>query len=292
MAVNFNMTVNQRGFTLVELMVSLVISSFVILGILSAYSHTVAIAFDQKVKLIAKLQADAVLQTIGPELKSLGNGVPFDQPNFQIGEDTLSDVTVTYPLIIADCTASLVKFRLNESGRTYILTSDFNPASTSVLPLTSVEGLVAGNIVYITNSVMDGDDGFYGTIASVDSGALTITLNLTYVASPSSTFATGSLLEAVNVLTYDAPDYATGILRSNGGSSVVMAQNATMTFKYLTETGVEITPLPLTESNLINQLRAIEVTVNVRSSSLLKDGSTYTATVKQIFGLRNLNYLI
>lgn len=285
------MAINQKGFTLVELMVTLLMTSVILLGVLGAYSHTVAIAYDQKVKLIAKLQADAVLQTIGPELKALGNGVPFDQSNFQIGEDTITDATKTYPILIGDCTSSLIKFRLNESGRTYILTSNFTPTSTSVIPLTSVDGLAVGNSIYITNGVMDGDDGFYGTIDAINTGALTITVNASYESSPAATFNSGSLLEAVNVITYNSPGYSSGILRSNGGASIVMALNATMSFKYLTETGTELTP-PLTESVLINQLRAIEVTVNVRSSSNLKDGSVYTSTVKQIFGLRNLNYLI
>lgn len=285
------MAMNQKGFTLVELMVTMLISSIVILGILGAYTHTVSVAYDQKVKLVAKLQADAVLQTIGAELRSLGNGVPFDQANFQIGENTLTDITVTYPLLIADSDADTIKFRLNESGRTYILTSDFDPSSTSVIPLTEVQGLTAGNIIYITNSVMDGDDGFYGTIQSVDSGALTITIEATYEVSPGATFVSGSLLEAVNIITYDSPGWASGILRSNGGASITMAQNATMSFKYLTEAGVEVAT-PLTESALINQIRAIEVTVNVRSTSPLKSGGYYTSTVQQIYGLRNLNYLI
>lgn len=282
---------NQRGFTLVELMISLLISSIVILGILAAYTKTVAISYDQKIKLVAKLQADAVLQTIGTELKSLGNGVPFDQANFQIGEETLTDVTASYPLLIADTDADLIRFRLNESGRTYLLTSAFNPTSTSILTLTSVEGLVVGNTIYITNKVVDGEDGFYGTIQAINTGASTVTLTGTYESSPGAVFASGSLLEAVNIITYDSPGWSSGILRSNGGSSVTMAQNATMSFRYLTETGTAIAT-PLTQDALIDQVRAIEVTVNVRSTSALKSGVAYIATVQQIYGLRNLNYLI
>ena len=292
MAIKNKLNLNsESGFTLVELMVSLIVSSVVILGVLGTYTYTVSIAFDKRIRLVAKLQADAVLQTIGSELKSLGNGVPFDQANFQIGENTLSDITVTYPLLIANSDTNTLNFRINESGRTFILTSDFDPSLTSVILLTDVQGLAAGEIIYITNSVVDGDDGFYGTIDSVNTSAKSITINNTYHASPDSSFAIGSLSEGVNVVTYDAPDFATGILRSNGGSSVTMANNATMSFRYLTDTGAELS-LPLTELNLINDLRAIEVTVNVRSDKPLKNGNIYTATVKQVFGLRNLNYLI
>ena len=292
MAIKNKLNLNsESGFTLVELMVTLLVSSVVILGVLSTYTYTVSIAFDKKIRLVAKLQADAVLQTVGSELKSLGNGVPFDQANFQIGENTLSDITVTYPLLIANSDTNTINFRINESGRTFILTSDFDPSLTSVILLTDVQGLAAGEIIYITNSVVDGDDGFYGTIDSVNTSAKSITINNTYHASPDSSFAIGSLSEGVNVVTYDAPDFATGILRSNGGSSVTMANNATMSFRYLTDTGAELS-LPLTELNLINDLRAIEVTVNVRSDKPLKNGDIYTATVKQVFGLRNLNYLI
>ena len=148
MAIKNKLNLNsESGFTLVELMVTLLVSSVVILGVLSTYTYTVSIAFDKKIRLVAKLQADAVLQTVGSELKSLGNGVPFDQANFQIGENTLSDITVTYPLLIASSDANTLNFRINESGRTFILTSDFDPSLTSVILLTDVQGLAAGEII-------------------------------------------------------------------------------------------------------------------------------------------------
>lgn len=290
-----------KGFTLIELMITLVVSSLVITGILSTYTYTVSVAFNQKIKLVAKLQADAVLQTIGSELKSLGNGVPFDQSNFLIGDVLVNDTTITYPLLISDSDVDTINFRINETGRTFILTDDFNPNFSSTVKLTDVQGLSTGDTIYITNGVIDGDDGLYATIDSVNTSTKSITLSGVDASAASredpldpnfASFSTGSLLEAVNTVTYDSPSLSTGILRNSGGSAVTMANNATMTFKYFNSAGTEITTLPLTELNLINDLRVIEVTVNVQSTKPLKDGSTYTATVTQAFGLRNLNYLI
>ena len=60
--------------------------------------------------------------------------------------------------------------------------------------------------------------------------------------------------------------------------------------EYLDENGAVLTP-PLLNTDLVNSLRKIRVTVSVNSSSVLADGSTYTASASQVFAIRNLNYV-
>jgi len=280
---------DQSGFTLFELLVTLVLSAIVFVGAMQAYSSMTAASYDLHIRIATNVQAQAIIQTIGNELRVLGNGVPFEQPNFQIGENTLSDPLVTEPLLVNQATSSSIQFRLNETGEVALLMADFDPALGLDIQLTDVSGLDVNDPIYINNSVMSGDDGLFATITRVDSLGKVITISPTYVASPGAVFPMGSILEEVPIVTYSyTPDV--GISRDSGYGAVLLGNNATLELDYLDHNGNSI-PLPLTNDLVVNSLRSIRVTVEMTSDSLLKSGERYMATVSQIFGLRNLNYL-
>ena len=279
-----------RGFSILELMISVGIGGVVLGALVSQYSHTVATSHDQQVRIATYLQAQATLQMIGSELRMLGNGVPFDQANFQIGEDTLTDPTVTEPIDVATTTASHIGFRINETGDVYLLSGNFNPASTLTFTLTSTTGLEANDPIYLSNSVVAGDDGLFGTIASVDHGTNQVTLQSGVVYSPGATFNMGSICEEVSTVAYDSPADGTGITRDSGYGPVKLGNGSTFVLEFVDAAGTPVA-LPLTNTTVVNSLRAIRVTVNQQSANKLKDGSSYTATISQSFGIRNLNYL-
>jgi len=143
--------------------------------------------------------------------------------------------------------------------------------------------------VYISNSVMSGDDGFYGIVESVDEPAGSVTIAAGYVMSPAATFATGSILEGVPLVTVDSPADGSGVTRDSGYGAVLMGANSTMTLDFLDINGNSLA-LPLTNALVVNSLRAIRVTISMTSSKALSDGQAYTATASQVYGLRNLNY--
>jgi type II secretory pathway pseudopilin PulG len=279
---------NNAGFTIVELIAGLFISSFVMVGVIKSFALITTTGNDQRIRIITRLQAEATLYSVGSEIRAMGNGVPFDQANFQIGESTLSDPTLTYPLVVATSDADSITFRVNESGRTYILTDDYEASAGAVIELTDVEGLDVGEKIYITNSVVGEDDGLYGVINNVNTVQKKITLS-TRDYSPDATFKKGSLLEQVSNVTYEK--LVDDVFRDNEANSVAMAPNSTISFRYLNSAGTEISP-PLTESHLVNDVRNIEVTVSVTSDSNLSSGVPHVTTVSQIFSLRNLNYVL
>lgn len=291
---------NQAGFTLLELIVSMSIGAGLMVGIVTGYRAVVAISYDHKIRAVTRLQAEAIMQTLGSELRTLGNGVPFDQPNFQLGESTLSDPTVTEPILVATADTDYISFRLNESGEVYLLTAQFNPGSSSTISLTSVDGLVIGNVIYLNNSVVAGDDGYYGEITAINTGTKVITVDTsTDVYSPLAVFNTGTLCENVSLVTYESFSDWSGIARDDGNGAVVMAPGSTMVITYLNENGSAITlPLatictsPPCTNTLADNLRSIQVSISIRSSSNLSDGSIYTATMTQTFGIRNLGLLL
>ncbi len=280
----------ERGVTLLEMLFAIALSSLVLGGLIHQYSSSVSLSYDQNIRIAANLEVQAILQTIGSELRMLGNGVPFDQANFQIGEDTLSDPSVTEPIQVATATANHISFRLNETGDVYLLTQNFVPSSRTIY-LTSVAGLAVNDPIYITNSVISGDDGLYGVIESVDTGSSSITIAAGYQVSPETTsFGVASVLEEVPLVTFDSPADGSGITRDSGFGPVLMGANSTMTLEYLDHNG-DTVALPLTNLSVMGALRAIRVTVTMPSSKRLSSGEPYTATATQVFGIRNLNYV-
>jgi type II secretory pathway pseudopilin PulG len=280
----------ERGSSLLEVLVAVTMIGLIFSGLVTQYSNSVSNSYDHSLRIAAQVQAQAVLQTVISELRVLGNGVPFDQANFQIGESTLSDTTVTEPIDIAVTSGSKISFRLNESGTVHLLTADFDPAATTTISLTDVDGIVANDEIYLTNSVIGGDDGLYATVASVDANAKTVTLNADYVTSPGATFDTGTILEEVPDVIYNSPIDGSGVTRNSGYGDVLLAPNSTMSLTYYSFDGTELTP-PLTNSDIINSLRSIKVAITLTSPRSLSSGATYTTTVEQRVGIRNLNYI-
>lgn len=283
---------NQKelGVSIVETLVTLAISGIVMTGLLTMYTQAAITGRDHSIRIATFLEAQAALQMMGSELRMMGNGVPFDQANFQIGEDTLSDPSVTEPIVVATATNTNISFRINESGGVFLLTEDFNPIFSTTIKLTELGSLGAGDPIYLSNSVVSGDDGLYAVIATVDSGTSSITIDPGYVGSPNSVFPMGSILEEVPVVTYSISADGNDVTRDSGSGPVVISGNSTLSLDYLDHNGAELT-LPITNAMVVDELRSIRLTIQHRSKKKLSDGNYYTTTASQVFGIRNLNYL-
>lgn len=282
---------NEKGVTLVEALVGMLMGSVVLFGAMQQYINSLHYSRDNQIRISAMLQAQAVVQNIGFELRTLGNGVPFDQENFQIGQITLSDPTVTEPIDVASSTADSITFRVNETGDVFLLTQAFYPEIDTTAYLTDVSSLAVGDPIYISNSVVAGEDGLYGVIEAVDTGDNSIEIAAGFVSSPGSSYDAGSILEEVPEVTYRHDTVANQITRNSGAADVVIANNASIEFEYLDSAGAAIT-LPLDNVKVVDELRAIRVSVTVTSSQQLSStGEAHTAEASLVFGLRNLNYL-
>lgn len=283
------MRYEQKGFTLPELAVVMGILSLVIGGLIQQYTASVTAARDHGIRLEAHVHAQALLQTLAGEVRILGNGVPFDQNDFQIGEIGLTDPSITNPIDVGTSTATRFAFRLNETGEVAVLTADFDPALGATITLHDTGEIAEGDPVYISNATMSEDDGFYAIVDSVDSSANQIdVINMDY--SAGADFETGSTLEVVPIVTYESAADGT-VTRDSGFGPVVMANRATMAVQYLDFNANPLT-LPLTEAMLVNQLRSVEITVSATSAKNLKETNTpYQAVATQRVGLRNLKFM-
>ena len=287
---------SMSGFTVIELLAALLLSAVLLAGVVASFSQLARMAKDQELRTAAQRQAQSVIDMMTPEVRMIGNGVPFHQANFLIAQAGLTDSSVTQPILVDGTTATQLKFRLNETGETYILTADFDPAAGNTIALTSTNKIFLGDHVYITNSTVGQDEGFWGVVANGDADAKTITFAEGTQYSPGAIFAKGSLLEVVPIVTYASHDNYGGITRDSGLGELVLVPNGQFSLEYLNSEGDQIA-LPLIASaadpfpaSAIQNLRAIRLTVQVRSLGLLTTGLPYIATATQVIGVRNLNY--
>ncbi len=286
----------ESGFTIIEFLTVALLSSILLTAVVNSFTQLTRVSHDHEIKVIAQLQAQSVIDMLAPEIRMLGNGVPFHQANFLIAQQTLTNNTVTQPIVVSGTTANQIKFRLNQTGETYILTADFNPISSSSVTLTSVSKIYVGDQVYITNATVGEDDGFWGTVAGISSAAKTITFASGTQFSPSSIFTKGSLLEVVPVITYTSATNYGGIKRDDGLGALTLVPSGQFTLQYLDINGNPLTlPLLATEADpfpasAIQNVRSLKMTISVRSSSKLYSGQYYVATAEQVVGIRNFNF--
>src|SRR6188768_2336267 len=108
------------ALTLLEMLMCITIAGIVILAAVVTLTQLSQHVNDHREKYFAHAQAQNILDMMTPELRMIGNGVPFHQTNFLIGNTTLSDPTVAEPVLFPPSTAKRIKFRLNETGEIYM----------------------------------------------------------------------------------------------------------------------------------------------------------------------------
>ena len=287
-----------NAFTVMELLVSSVILLSIISGMMVFYSNSISYSHDLRVKESTDSQVRALVGLLGLDLRMIGNGVPFEQPNFQIGDITLSDPLVTEPVEISSATSTYIKFRMNESGDTFMLTQNFDPSTDSEVNifLNSGSTFSVGDTVYITNSTIAEDDGFYGVLSGVDLANSRLTFDAsTCVYSSGAVFNTSSILEKVDTISLESLSDGSGVTRRvNDNPAVILSPNSTFSIEYV-DLDNNVMTLPLSIDSLTSELSAIRISVSVSSSSqamkiLAPGGGNYVSSSTYTFALRNLNF--
>lgn len=280
-------TSKNAGYTIIELLVSMLLGATLMASISSLYVQTAYTSFDSETISVTEDSARSVLDIIAFDIRMLGSGVPLNQSDFAIGQSGLGDSPLP---ILTDSSSSSIHFRLNETGDITQLTADYIPDSSNLsFNVSSTDNLYIGDTIYINDATTGGSDGLKGEITNINN--LTITIKSDYITSPDSIFPSGSEVQRVAEVTFTSPSTPStsqGVKRNNGTSNLILANNTVVEFKYLKENGDNIS-LPLSENKIKNDLAKISVTVQAFSNKKLKDGTTYTAEAKQVIALRNLH---
>jgi type II secretory pathway pseudopilin PulG len=295
---NLNQSANsESGFSIIESLFVLLLSSFVIGATVAGYLSLSKFAQDNETRVLTQLKAQSVLDMITPDIRMIGNGVPFQQSNFLIAQETLSDPSVTQPILVDSTDSHNISFRINESGETYLLTQNFNPSIHSSVSITSTAKISEGDQIYITNFTRGMDDGLWASVSGVSHSSNTLTLSGPPQFHPGAEFPAGSMLEVVPIVTYSSDDNFGQVTRDNGSGPQVIIENGKLTFSFRDGNGNNINfPLLATSQDpfppsALQNIHTVHITVEIESDSLLRAKSEkYHAQVSQIVGIRNLNY--
>lgn len=273
----------EGGFSLVELLVSTVISLGLLLSVTSTLFDSMAIGHDNEVIARTNEAARLLLDYMAYDLKMIGSGMPLGQSGFSITDATLGNAAL--PLMLTS-DADDLSIRLNEVGVSTVLTNDYLPSSSSLsFSVISANNLVEGDMVYISDYLVGGTSGMQATIHSVV--GTTVTIELGYLTTPGTTFKSGSLVARVSSVAYNSPVDGSGVVRNAGMGNIVLQPKSTFSIEYLDGSGTALA-LPLTAAIVKDNLYSVRLTVNVQSDKTLKDGSNYSSTASHVIALRNL----
>lgn len=278
-------TVSQRGFTLVELLVTLLLMGVVVTAGMDAFVTTTSHYHDQKVKTAATEQARMLVDLIAFDIRMTGAGMPLSQSGFSMSDGSLGDAP--FP-ILTSSDADTVVVRLNETGAHTLVSSNYTPSFSDLdISVLSSSGLAVGDTIYLSNLNAGGSEGLKGTISAVIASPPTLTIGSGYLTTTGAVFASGSTVHKVSTVTFESPVDWSGITRDSGSGAQLLFPGSQFSVRYLDESGASLA-LPLSTGSVANDLERIEITVSVRGLQPLRDGTTYIANARETVVLRNL----
>lgn len=280
---NLDRSCRQSGFTLLELLVVMVIAGGLFSAAMSMFKSTVTGSHDNDMKTRVDEKARSTLDLIVFDLRMLGTGMPLGQADFSAEDADLGDAPLSF---LPDSDTERLHFRMNESGKTVLLTAEFNSSENDVY-VTSTEDYSPGDTVYLSDAGAGGRDGLRGEVHSVSGDQ--VTLHGDYLTSTDADFPVGSWMARVSEVVYESPADWSGITRNNGISGpILLASNTRFEVEYLDENEGILDP-PLSTDEILQQLAAIKVTVRARSArELISGGAHYIAEFEQTVAMRNL----
>ena len=273
----------QRGSTVLETLVGMVIFITVSAGIVATFNNTARHAYDETQIGRANEQARLALDLFSYDLRMAGAGMPLGQGGFAPGGAGLGDSPLP---VLTTATATFIVFRANTTGRVTVLATAFTPSAVNrTIDVLSASDLDVGNTIYLSNLTAGGTLGLKGVVES-KFGNL-VTLDSGYLTSAAASFATGSVVHRVTQLSYTSPLDNSGIVRDDEASNITIVPNSSFSLTYYDAAGNELAP-PLTEAVIQNELCSIQVDVSVPAANPLRNGETFIATARDRVALRNL----
>lgn len=271
----------QRGASLVELLVSLAIVGVVLAGMSSSMFFRAGTLSDRAVMSAADTTAQILRDQITFDLRMIGAGMPLTQEAFMAsaaaGEARLP--------ILTSADNGIIELRFKPSGESAVLTSEYTPGAADLsFDVTSAEGFRTGDRIYLSSLIAGGDGALAGTVSGIAGNRITIASD--YVASPGAFFPAGSSADRVVQYRYDSSEDWSGVTRDIGNGPVMLAPNTAFSLEYLDEDRNSIA-LPLSTSEILDELAYIRVTVFARPQRPLKSYETYQAEATQLVSLRN-----
>lgn len=278
-----NQLKDESGVMLVEILTAITISGIMMLSLAYTYLGVTRSYHDQNIRIETQQRVNSLLDSITNELKVLGSGMPLSQNNFAMSDSGLGDASLP---IFTTASATSISFRYNKNGKASVLSSNYTP-SGSDLSFSVTDGSIfsVGDTIYLSDLTRAGEDGMLAEVTAIATNAITI--GSSFTASTGAVFEQGSTASIVETFTYESPSDWSGITGDNGTLEMTILPMSKFTLSYYDAAG-SLLSLPLSRSNIANDLAMIHLSVQVQSEKKLKQGNVYLATAEQDLNLRNL----
>jgi Tfp pilus assembly protein PilW len=270
---------DERGESLVGMLVAMLISGIVLSASASFFINCLHHSSDIRSFTRAQITASSLLDLMSFELRMLGSGMPLAQAGFSYQDPAIGELAL--PLLLS-ASATEMTFRLNETGASAILTSDFLPSSGShTVSVDSTEGFSPGDSVYLSSFSAGGTHGLRGVVQSTSASTIQLS-NLS--TTQDARFPASSLIQPVSEITYTHS--SNGVIRTTAHGVTTQSDHTSFELTYLDRSGQPIA-LPLSATTIRDSLAGISVLVRVQSSSRF-GGAASVTEAQQTIALRNL----
>lgn len=268
---------SENGFSLVELLVTTILSSLVIMGASTLYFNSITNYHDRRIKAEAEETAQLILNMMANDIKMIGNGLP------NLAQWT-EDHDEAVPLDQYNSDSDTITMRLSRTGEVDVNSVDVTP-NVSGFTITVLNNIFEpGDRIYMNSSTVGDEYGLMGYVASIAGNVLTIEGNSNADTassfSPSASFKDGSLIYNIPFVQYDSPGDWSGITMSVDylgtdmpSSAVIMAPNTTFEVEYLQSDLNTISQMKA--ESIMSELALVKITVFARGNKPLTNGTTY-----------------
>lgn len=302
----------QRGTTLLELLVSLSITSVVLGAVVDSITRTSTQARDNEVMLHANEVARAILDTMVFDIRLVGAGMPMGQAAFPMesftpvtppGVQWSSTTSSTAQVRLGDAAwpimpgsdATHIYLRLNERGVETVLANDYDPGSGSLtFTVLDVSDFTVNDIIYISDRRENGCAGLRGLITSINSASKQITISSTSGPNyPSGTiFGAGSSVNRVSTVSYVSTGGAAGIqmaISDYDSTLRTLYPNSSFSLVYKNRTSGTAMTMPTAADNLCNFLPPVPASGGIGSDPCgVAQSTTTPSTNKDITDLASI----
>lgn len=290
MKARINKIRDSKGFTLMELLISALISSIVVVGASTIYFLGVTNYHDRRIKSETDETAQMLLDMIANDIKIAGNGLP------QTANWNGPSNTWAIPFIADHTDNAKITIRSSKNGKSTLTTAATTP-SNSGFNVSIYEGIFqAGERIFLNAIGVGLEHAAMGYVSSISGNTLTIANNQNDGTEPAFpvgvTFPTGSMVYSVPYISYISTDDWSGIrvwegsiLDESFSGSIIMAPNTTFELEYLNS---NLATVAVNNTNIMNSLALVKVTVTARGTSPLTNGDTYESWAQKTVAPRFL----
>ena len=273
---------HQSGFTLLELLITLLLSSILFLMASSQYAMVTRNAVDNRVESTTKEMVQIILDQIAFDVSMTGAGMPLGQTDFKMSDAGIGEEALP---ILLDSDNTQLSIRIPARGRKTLLTSTMTVGASMYFNVADASDFDTNDIVYLNNAGGGGEQGLYAEIASIAGNQITLDAGTVepYIAGTS--FPTGTMVSPVRTVSYFIDADGDLIRSDNVNGDVPLAPLSNLSFTYYAEDGSEITT-SLNQTNVANSLASIDIEVEVELPE--RDGTTEVFSATKRVPLLNM----